>query len=282
MTLLHIDQLPHDNKPKKRTIHNLFRSPRTVDERLPDLVRDFVFYTPVVHYLVGDPARTALATDVVSHTLALEMGEHPLILTDLTRPVFRWDERLIVRPDLKSFQNTLYAATQEVWNDTVAKLRMVTLCDQAAHRFCVLVPHVLEIASPIGARDELAVPVHYFQCYGNREILYFQDESEGPHTPRPIPSLRDHPPVREFMLMADRVLRAMSGPVSDEQRIERTIATMDGEEALIGLYALRDPKIPDTEISTPLQEAKLHDRYLRECHDIIRFYESVFGPTGGI
>lgn len=279
MKLLHVDQLPHGNETEKRTIRQMFGPPQTLDDRLPDLIGQFVFYTPIVHYLVGDPARTALSTDVVSHTLALEMQEHPLILTDLTRPVLRFGGRLLVRPELKSFQNTLYAAPVEAWNDTIAKLRMVTLCDQATHRFCVLVPNLMEIINPIGFHAELTMPVHYFQCYGNREIYYFLHES----TENRIPTLLDHPPVREFMQMSDRVLRSLAtdGKASAEERVQRAVATMDGEETLLGMCAIKDRNIPDRELSTPLSEARISDEYIRQCHDIIRFYESVFGPAGG-
>lgn len=284
MKLLHVDQLANVRENEKRTIREMFGPPKTVDERLPELIERFVFYTPVVHYLIGDPDRTAISTDIVSHTLAQDMREHPLILTDLTRPVLRFGERLIVRPDLKSFQRTVYAAPREAWNATIDRLKMLTLCDRRTHRFCVLVPHVLEIVNPVGSRAELSMPVHYFQCYGNREIHYFQADSDMEKKPCPVPTLLNHPPVQEFMVMADRVLRLMAGDgrTSEEKRIERTVATMDHEESLARMFAIRDTNIPKRELSTPLDEARFNEQYIRECHDIIRFYESVFGPAGGI
>ncbi len=166
MELLHVDDIRPASDGPVRSVKRLFGSIRDFDE----LVAGFTFYVPVVHHLINDRNRVAISTDIVSHTLAHVMREHPLVVSDLPRTVFRFDERLVLAADQRPLCRTLYAVPTEVWNQTISRLRMLTVFDHSTGRFCVLTPHVRAIRNPIGAHDEFKLPVQFVNCYGNLDI----------------------------------------------------------------------------------------------------------------
>ena len=254
----------------------VFASTHNFDE----LVEQFVFYMPVVHHLIGDRQRIAIPTDIVSHALASVMQEHPLVVTNLTRTVFRFDERLMVGAEVRSFCRTLYAVPTDIWNQTLAHLRMLTVFDHTTLRFCVLTPHRRDIRNPIGSDTESRLPVHYFNCYGNRETWFFTDDplSTG-STDGSVPLLCYHPPIREFMELADRALRILEPPrgIPMEKAVTQAAAEMENDHTVAAMLAIRQQN--GLQDKTSLNLSPIDDRTLREYHDLIRFYESVFGTA---
>jgi len=279
--LLHIDEAWPASDKVRRTVKELFGTIRDFDE----LVERFVFYVPVVHHLIGDASRTAIPTDIVSHTLAQIMREHPLVVTDLPRTVFRFDEGLIVETELRSFCRTLYAVPTEAWNQTIPLLRMLTVFDHATGRFCVLTPYQYDIQNPIGSHAELTLPVHYFGCYGNRETWFFTDEtirtvSEAQDGPKAAarPLLCYRPPIREFLELADRVLRMLEpkGAAPEEAAVWKAVEAIENDRAIGQMLAIRRENGFHDKTAIPLNESRIDERYRRECYEIIRLYESIF------
>ncbi|HBT77873.1 MAG TPA: hypothetical protein DEB39_13335 [Planctomycetaceae bacterium] len=269
MELLHVDDVrPASDRPG-RSVKRLFGSIRDFDE----LVARFTFYVPVVHHLIGDRNRVAISTDIVSHTLAHVMREHPLVISDLPRSVFRFDERLVLAADQRSLGRTLHAVPTEVWNQTISRLRILTVFDHTTGRFCVLTPHVRGIRNPIGSHEELALPVQFVHCYGNRETWIFTDDA--------IPLLSYHPPVREFMELAARVLRTLEERrgTPKEEAVRKATEEMEREQGVAHMLAIQRENGLYDKISTPLNESRIDERYRNECRDLIRFYESVFGTA---
>lgn len=282
MELLHIDQALPAQEGMSRSVKAIFGTITDFDE----LVETFVFYTPVVHHLIGDAGRITISTDIVSHTLAQVMQEHPLVITDLPRSVFRFDERIMAVSEMRSFCRTLYAVPREIWDRTLSHLRMLTVFDHATHRFCVLSLHERTIRNPIGSHAELTLPVRFFNCYGNRETLYFTNEdlahlSEDSSISREPPTLCYHPPIREFVEIAARVLRSLQSRKGTpmEDAVRKTVEEMDDEQSMMRALAIQRENKLHAKIATPLKESSLSERYVRECHDIIRSYESVFGSN---
>jgi len=253
-----------------------------------ELTSLFTFYTPVVHHLIGDMDLTKIATDIISHTLALAMQEHPLVITDLPRPVFRFSDLLLLTaPELKPFGRTLYAVPTEQWNQVHSRLGMMSVVDPVTRRFCVLAPHVREIPNPIGTHEELRLPVWFFSCYGNRETYFFQEEPLLPEARESqvqtgVPLLCYHHPIREFVELADRTFTVMSesSRASREETIPDAAAVMTCGDNTLQLLALQKQNEFHRKIATPLKESSLSEPYLRQCRDIIRFYESTFGTPG--
>ena len=286
MELLHVDQANPVPQHAARTVKKLFGEVWDQGD-FDELVSKFVFYSPMVHYLIGDTARTGLSTDPISHSLARHMQEHPLVITDLSRPVFRFDETMIVQPELKSLARTLYAVPKEVWDQTLSELRMLTVFDLSTSRFCVLTPYERTIPSPLGKHAENNLPVQYFNCYGNREMYLFMDG--GIETPmedgriessRP-PRLRFLPPVREFVDLADIVLAKMleRGGTPFEQAVQDAAEQTERTESRMLPLEIRQGN--ELKMAPPLNESLTNDEYNRECRRIIRFYESVFGVATG-
>lgn len=271
MELLHVDDIRPASDGPVRSVKRLFGSIRDFDE----LVARFTFYVPVVHHLINDRNRVAISTDIVSHTLAHVMREHPLVVSDLPRTVFRFDERLVLAADQRPLCRTLYAVPTEVWNQTISRLRMLTAFDHSTGRFCVLTPHVRAIRNPIGAHDEFKLPVQFVNCYGNRETWIFTDDAAD----GAIPLLSYHPPIREFMELAARALRALEpgrgAPM--EEAVRKATEEMEREQGVARMLAIQRENGLYDKISTPLNEFQVDERYRNECHEIIRFYESVFG-----
>ena len=282
MELLHVDEIRPVQDGSEKSVKQVFGAIKDFDE----LIEKFVFYMPVIHHLIGDAGRVKIPTDIVSHTLAHVLREHPLVITDLPRTVFRFDERLVTEMELKSFQRTLYAVPTEAWNQTVNHLKMLTVFDQATRRFCVLTPHLREIRNPIGSHEEFLLPVHYFNCYGNRETWYFTDEilekdSTNPTRSNDPPILCYHPPIREFMQVAERALQRLENQAGTpmEEAIRRAAEEMENEAGVAQMLAIQKENKLFDKISTPLSESTIDEHYRRECHDIIRFHESVFGSS---
>ena len=273
--LLHVDNISytHDLNTQGRTMKQLFGSIKDFDE----LVDTFVFYMPVVHYLVQDSGRTKLPTDIVSNTLAQILKEHPLVITDLPRAVFRFEEDLIVPSDIKPITRTLYAVPKEVWTQVVTRLNMLTVFDRLSHRFCVLALCEHTIPNPIGKNSELSLPVKYFNCYGNRETFYFEPSDNA------VPMLKYHLPIEDFVAFADRFLQhlqvGLSGS-SEESLIQKACQSVDHDPYLIEALAIQKQNKLHTKIATPLGEKQLDARYIGECREIIKFYESVFNVPG--
>lgn len=248
-----------------------------------ELLETFVFYSPVVHYLIGDSTRSGISTDPISHLLAQNMQEHPLVITDLRRPVFRFDDRLIVEPDVKPMARTLYVVPKDVWDKTLSQLGMLTVFDLSTSRFCVLTPYEWTISGTFGKHSENTIPVHYFNCYGNREMYLFTDnviETE-PKNSRAVsfraPCLSFFPPVREFVDLADLVLGKLLA--RDGTPMEQAVrdAAEQTRRTEFRMLPLEIRKANESNMAPPLNESLTHDEYERECRRIIRFYESVFG-----
>lgn len=285
MELLHVDEA--NPAPARTTMSVKKRFGEIWDKgEIEELLDTFVFYSPVVHYLIGDSARSCISTDPISHLLAGHMQEHPLVITDLRRPIFRFDDRLIVEPEVKSMARSLYVVPKEVWDTTLSQLRMLTVFDLATKRFCVLTPYERTIGSPLGKYSENEITVHYFNCYGNREMYLFTDsiieagqESGRTASLRP-PCLRFFPPVREFVDLADLVLGKLlaRGGTPSEQAVRD--AAEQTERAEFRMLPLEIRQTNDLNMAPPLNESLSNDEYERECRRIIRFYESVFGTTG--
>jgi hypothetical protein len=279
MELLHVDDIRPIRDESRRTVKESFTS---ICRDFDEMVAKFVFYTPVVHHLIVDTTRTAIPTDIVSHMLAQRLQDHPLVITDLPRTVFRFDERLVIGTEVRSFCRKLYAVPVEIWDQTMAQLRMLTVSDHRTSRFCILTPHRREIRNPIGSHEELKLPVYYFTCYGNRETWYFTDDTLVPdstNTPEKPPLLCYHPPIREFVELANRVLRMLQPTprTPQEEAAQNAVTEMERTPSIVGKLAIRaESRLPD---NVPLNHPPIDDRILREYHDLIRFYESVFGTA---
>lgn len=282
MELLHVDEVRPARDAAEMNVKRIFGSIRDFDE----LVDKFVFYTPVVHHLIGDAGRITIPTDIISHTLAHVMREHPLIVTDLPRNLFRFDERLAIASDLKSFRRTLYAVPTAAWQATISRLRMLSVFDRTTGRFCVLTPHRRHIRNPIGSHPEYLLPIRYFNCYGNRETWCFADDDPvrtqgGASSAVEPPVLCYHPPIREFVEIAVRALRSLR-PVAGtpmEDAVRRAAVETDRRQDIMRILEIRQANDLHARSTTPLNESSLDEQYIRECRDIIRFHESVFGST---
>ena len=269
MELAHVNEILSPFAEQGRSVKQIFGAIGDIDE----LTDRFTFYMPVVHHFIGDRSRTRIATDIISHTLAQILREHPLVISDLPRPVFRFEDSLLIEPDLKSFDRTLYAVPTSAWTELTEHLRMLTVFDLMAGRFCVLAPHLQEISNPIGSHAELSLPVHYFNCYGNQETYYF---SRMPGEKTPL--LRYHPPIREFQVLADQVLRSLTDrSVNREIAVGYAAETIDPAAEQLRILAIQKENELHRKISIPLSESSLHDEHIRLCHDIIRHHRSVFG-----
>ena len=287
MELLHVDEIPRIPNEKGRSLKQIFGEIRDFEE----LAERFTFYVPIVYHLVSDEMRTPITTDIVSHTLAHVMQEHPLVVTDLARQVFRFSKTLLLaHPELRSSLYKLYAVPTPVWNQVLSHLQLLTLIDQAAHRFCVLTPHTLGITNPLGRHADLVLNVQFFACYGNQETYYFQDqrivipgEPDESSLPEEPPRLCYHPPIQEFIALADRILMtlAQNKRLPMEQAMENASREMTEKESPLHLLAIQKKNNLHDKIATPITESSLSEPYARQCRDIIRFYESTFGSAPG-
>lgn len=281
MELVHIDELGKRPPCEGKSIKQRFGKMKDFEE----LATSFTFYTPIVHHLIGDMNRTRISTDVVSHTLAMTMQEHPLVITDLPRPVFRFSDSLLLAvPELKSSTHTLYAVPTEQWNLVHSHLAMMNLMDPVTHRFCVLAPHVRDITNPIGRHEELRLPVWFFSCFGNRETYFFQKEVPASGTRESqagpdVPLLCYHHPIREFVELAERTMRVMAENANagrEESMVNAAVAMEQGHD-IPQLLAIRKQNELHRKIAMPLKESQLSEQSIRQCREIIRFYESTFG-----
>ena len=265
-------------KPKERTLKHLFGAIRDFDE----LTQRFTFYNPVTYHLVADLARVNTGTDIVSHVLASWLGEHPLVVTDLPRAVFTCDPALLLTPEWKSFRHKLYAVPTEAWNRVRERQEGVTMFDPVSHRFCVLKPQTCRIPSPIGARADHELPVELFTCYGNREIYCFREPAAFAKESR-LPQLVFHPPVREFSDMANHLLTTLRRTrTQTESVIGEAVEMLRQEQSRTALVAMQRKNNLHQKLATPFQESPLDADHLAECRELIRHYESVFGPAGSV
>jgi hypothetical protein len=284
MELLYVDELGTRPARKGKPVKQWFGETRDFEE----LTARFTFYTPVVYHLIDDMNRTKICTDVISHTLALAMQEHPLVITGLPRPVFRFSDSLPAAPELESFGHTLYAVPTEQWEQVYPRLSMISVTDPVTYRFCVLPSHVREIPNPIGKHGELRLRVWFFSCYGNRETYFFQDGIVRPKAGEPqdageVPRLCYHYPIREFVELADRILTRMAEKtrVSREEIIPHAAALTEGGNPIPLDLALRKQNELHRKIAAPLKESSLSEPIIRQYREVIRFYESTFGSSGG-
>ena len=283
--LLHVDELGIRPPRSGKSMKQLFGETRDFEE----LTTRFTFYVPIVYHLIGDMNRTKISTDIISHTLALTMQEHPLVVTDLPRPVFRFSDSFQpVASELKSSCHTLYAVPTEQWEQVHSRLSSMSVADPVTHRFCVLTSHAMEIPNPIGKHGELRLRVWFFSCYGNRETYTFQEgsvrpEAGEPQVPGDVPFLCYHYPIREFVELANRVLALISERVraSQEEVITNAAMALEGGNPIPQDLAIRKQNELYRKIATPLKESNLSEPILRQYRDIIRLYESTFGSSGG-
>lgn len=281
MELLHVDQAKP--APAKTALSVKKRFGEIWDKgEFDELLRAFVFYSPVVHYLIGDTARIGISTDPISHSLARNMQEHPLLITDLQRPVFRLDDRLVVQPELKSMDRTLYVVPKEIWDQTISQLKMLTVFDLSTNRFCVLTPTERTIPSPLGRHSENKISVQFFNCYGNREMYLFTEaltENASDETIVRPPRLQFFPPVREFIDLASVVLGKLRTREGTPMELAVQDATEQMERNESRMLPLEIRQCGEWNMAPPLNESLSSDQYNRECWRIIRFYESIFGAA---
>lgn len=280
--LLAVDE-PRE-QPKERTLKQTFGKIRDFSE----LTQRFTFYNPITYHLVADITRTNRATDIISHVLANILGEHPLVITDLSRAVFTFDSSMLLMPEWKSFRRKLYAVPTEVWNQAREQQDVITLFDPASHRLCALTPQTFRIPNPMmpltqqsASHAEYELSVELFTCYGNREIYCFHARTVTEKLR--LPKLMFHPPVREFSGMADHLLTALRRQTTPaESVICESVEMLRDDRQLAQLVAMqRDNKLHQ-KLATPLSESQLNAAQLAECRKLIRHYEEIFGQAGSI
>lgn len=108
-----------------------------------------------------------------------------------------------------------------------------------------------------------------------------QTDSATEEITRTPPRLRLFPPVREFVEMADRILAHLrvKGATPMETAVRQAAEQLEQNE--LGLRHLEIRQRQDLAMAPPLNESLNRDEYTRECWNIIRFYESVFGSAAG-
>jgi hypothetical protein len=282
--LMHVENREEAAVPVRRTLKQAFGEIRDSKE----LFSRFVFYTPAVHHLISrnDPS---LSTDVISRLLSQAIEEHPLVITDLQRPVFRFDEVLTaLEPGLKHLERELYAVPREIWERAQAMLLAVNLFDLREDRFCVLSAHKETIVSPIGKHNDLPMEVWYFNCFSNKETYCFAEqkirigETDEFHGTSAPPKLKWYTPLPEFVRLAEEMLslyrkqsrRGQGGPeenvVRAAEELERHRFFQEGMELSLKNKVME-------KAANPLKESELNPQQREQCYEIIRQYEAVFG-----
>jgi hypothetical protein len=285
-----------DRKPNPLSVKQLFDSIRSLEQ----LKQRFVFYTPITYYLIADQRRTEFSTDLISNLLGSALQEHPLVITELSQPIFRPAETLLLNENHRSFLRTLYAVPREAWLSMESALNTLNIVDRLTQRFCVFRPHIEQIPCPFGKFEAQALDVYYFNCYGNQETYFFHPpESISPHRTDSAPDLEYTPklappqlyytaPIREIVDFGKRLFTAMETSPSIEAfrssyKESNTLETYAKapqqiyEEQAAAIQAKN--KVHDTSASKPLNESQLSAKEREECYALIRRYREVYGTA---
>ena len=273
--LLDVDEI--QGGMKERTLKQTFGEIRDFAE----MAQKFTFYNPVTYHLVADMSQTSVATDMISYTLACLLDEHPLVITDLANPIFTWDASLLLTPEQKMFRHKLYAVPTEIWHQAKDQLEMLTIFDTASHRLNVLSPRTYTIPNPFRSRVEEKLSVELFVCFGNYENYFFQEslhqEMQGEFQ---LPRLSYHPPVLEFLQLANHILSSLHRTNRrEESNICDATDRLQSDPWRTNLIAVRQENRLRKKLETPLEESQLSPQQRVEYRDLIRYYESIFGHT---
>jgi hypothetical protein len=276
-----------DRNFEKKSIKQLFGQITSFDK----MKEQFVFYTPVAYYLVSDQQRTSFSTDMISNLLGNIINEHPLVITDLQRPVFRVEETLLLSDHHRFFARTIYAVQTEVWQAAEVTLKTLNLIDRTTQRFCVLRPHIETIPCPFSRHEQHTLDVHYFNCYGNKETYYFHSPetvrpssvSEEEFQPKPVlPTLHYRAPIREIVELGKHIFESIekTTPINAFQTYSDPVeacfqSKLSYEEQIAAIQ--KKNKLHETLAAKPLDESQLSVQARNECYELIRRYREVYG-----
>jgi hypothetical protein len=263
-------EINEDVKPVQRTWKQVFSSLKSLDE----LAARFVFYTPFTYHLVGDSTHTQLPTDIMSYTLAQRLGEHPLVISDLPRPVFSVQEMLLLKPEQKGLLRTLYAVPKEVWDETMDAVRIITIVDSIAGRFCVFPVKRRTVKCPFLNAHDKDFDVWYFNCFGNNESYYYEQ-----YHPAIPPQLTYYPPVTDFINIANQALHAFRPELGThfEENIAEVYDHLETSRFVAHVEALRRENKATQPPTKTLAESSLSVEARNEYYELIRTYNRIFG-----
>jgi uncharacterized protein YpmB len=241
-------------------------------------IADTVLYVPFVYNLIRDQQRTAYATDLFSHSLAQVLGNHPLIITELASKVFEAQPPILLTPEQKTFERTIYITSKPAWETVINELKMVTAVDKATHRFCVFRMYEEEIACPLGNYQDRMVKVWYCNLYGNHETYYYikgTDEKGGS-----MMHLHYAPPIKEFVTLGDKLLGLLHETKAEEAAYETFVEETEKSKASIQLLALqKNSKLQQAIAAKPLEESQLSVKQRADCYEMIRLYYQLYGQN---
>jgi hypothetical protein len=186
--------------PKKYDLKQAFGRIRSFD----DLELDYVFYVPIVQTLLNRSIKSFLTTDIFSATLSAELGEHPLVITGLTKKVFRISPVLLVDDEVRAMENALYVCPSFLWTKMEQHFCQASAIDRITHRFCIFHVKKFTVPCPLSKFPDKTLDIWFCDLYGNREHYYFSQEPEGI-------VMNVTAPYQEFVELGDMILAKANG-----------------------------------------------------------------------
>jgi hypothetical protein len=233
---------------------------------------DVVFYVPFVYSLVQDRNRSVQPTDVFSHLLTQVLGEHPLVITELAKPVFRVMPSIILTPEQKALKRTIYVAPKEAWLEVEEQLKLVTAVDHESSRFCAFRMYEEEIDCPLGIHTDKKINVWYCNLYGNAETYYFARNGADEEM-----YLHYAPPITEFIELGKTLLAMCRNAASVEEGYRQFGEHAEECKLKSQLSAVqKNDKLHETVRAKTLDESQLTAKQRQDCYEMIKLYRQLY------
>jgi hypothetical protein len=260
-----------------RSFKRLFSSLTSLDE----IKSNFVFYSPVVYYLIADKLLQHASTDIFSEGLREMTGEHPLVITDLSHDVFRPAEGLLLSPEHKAMQRTIYASDRNAWNawtDIQTAATGMTVIDRSTNSFCYLSNKAATISCPFERYKDETIEVNVFQCFGTRINWLFSTVTDDAN--RQVLQLTACEPVKEFVEVGNKIL-SLFAAASTDQAITGVGGVLQSHEDNLReqtmLRIQKENKLAEKLQSKPLAESSLSVKDKEEIEQLIYSYKQHYG-----
>jgi len=234
---------------------------------------DVVFYVPFVHDFVRDPLRTIYPTDLFSHSLMQVLDHHPLVITELTEPVFKAKPPILLSSVQKGFERTVYAVPKAAWHTLAENIQTMTAVDKSTHRFCIFRMYEEEIPCPLGNHKDKMIKIWYCNLYGNQETYYYAKGLDDKGAS--VMHLHYSPPIREVVELGDKLLKLLRNSKDSENAYETFAEDSSISARLLAIQ--KNDKMQKAIAAKPLEESQLTAKQRADCYEMIRMYHQIYG-----
>lgn len=254
------------NLQTKEPVHRRLKETFGRVKSYEELTSQFVFYVPFVHNLVRDNRRIQYTTDPFSASLMQILDEHPMVITELSRPVFKAMPPILLSDDLHVFERALYVAPKEAWNAIASQTSSISAIDREKRMFCVFSMQKEVIKCPFDRFADRMMDIYICNLYGNKHTYYFEQDAETQSL-----LLQYHPPVKEFIDLAKSVFDIF-GTTAHDRSVENFVSQHENDL----LYAMRQSGPLPVETPKILDESTLTAAKREEIRKLIKMYKRLY------